>query len=607
MPTDNLAANLAAINQNSRYDFYLSVKQLFETMEIEYWGKTGLPKPPTLTNSAGGRQHGTLPGPPGKSTGRVERLEKGVKAGTSGWESLTTGAKVVGALRTGDAGDKKKHSLAKVTAQECVKMIIAGVKQVNKTAGSIAQIASDISSMESLEKNRLEDYWVKPLETALEHLFEEMFGSVPHSVNVAAANHKGVLALKQHVMDFGTAVVNRHRVAQNDIDSIITGGPDVVANTVTRILNQQIAVAAANIAMEGLKASLTIASFGSAHAAVELGSKAMECLAKMGKLIYDVNAYVDFLACAPQLAKMKLDNRQVSNQDEKTLKKCIALSPLCAAVIMGHPYMSYYTFMVVTDIGKPIKPNIYEMTNQQRKTLECFNALKKTARTYCKGVPHGLRSSDGVVQSFLEPLMRGSTTVPIQGLEDRTALQSVMAITHHRRRFVVRINRAIEQWKGIAVADDATVKTAGQGFGDVLFANPFKSQNRTRKRDMLANAFAKAKNQFGHHPEKVFIQYIDDHCVLCENSSQGLDRQFLRYLGALDRALPREDLERWFRATRLYEDFENPAEFNHSRSLGVGLVPLGETSRLCRLLTAVFREEKRNLIFDPRGSLGGWR
>ena len=124
---------------------------------------------------------------------------------------------------------------------------------------------------------------------------------------------------------------------------------------------------------------------------------------------------------------------------------------------------------------------------------------------------------------------------------------------------------------------------------------------------MLANAFAKAKNQFGHHPEKVFIQYIDDHCVLCENSSQGLDRQFLRYLGALDRALPREDLERWFLTKRLDEDFENPAEFNHSRSLNVGLVPLGETSRLCRLLTAVFREEKRNLIFDPRGSLGGWR
>lgn len=602
------------VNRRSRYEFYEYIKNLFKTMEIEYWGKTGLPEPPNRTFQE-------------RFEKGAKKFEKTVKFGTTFRKTVTTAVKVGKALQTGDAGNPKDPSLSKEAAKACVKMIIAGVKQVNKSFGSLVSAGSDIAGADILQDGKIEDAWVKPLETALENLFEEMFGSIPHGVNVVAANAERGFKLKGQVIAFGNGILNRRKVAKADVNSILHGGPELVANRVTDLLNRQIAMAAADIAMEGLKASLTIASFGAAHAAVELGSKATECLVKMGKMIHEAIVFIDFRFAAPVLASMELSEPgKVSERDEKKLRTCIAESPLCAALIMGHPYMSYYKFLVVTQgneapnelpdthtgVGDPVHPSTHMMTPEQQKTLACFDALKKTARTYCKGVPHGLRSSDDVVQHYLEPLMRGSTTVTLRGQEDITALQSVMSIENDRRRFIIRIDRAIEQWKGVALADDATTKTASQGFGDVLFANPFKPENRVRKRDMIANVFKKAKHHFGHHPEKLFIQFISERCQRhrCGGGDLiELTRQLVRYLGAVDVAIPELRLERWGWRSGLFEDAGKSVyiDFKLGKRLSpqhvvpnyvdpnAKLLKLGKKSSLRHMLTVIVNEEKHKI------------
>lgn len=136
------------IANQSRCELYAAIRHLFNGMEITFYGKTGLPGRVVrhaVVDETGGKIYRTSgrlePTPPqsGIQTA-LGRAEKPAKHLASVYGAATTKLK------------PKKTTFAKTSAKFIAQEVVKLIQDANKAAGSVAQITSDVGTIEGLDK-----------------------------------------------------------------------------------------------------------------------------------------------------------------------------------------------------------------------------------------------------------------------------------------------------------------------------------------------------------------------------------------------------------------------------------------------------------------------
>lgn len=589
----------------SRCELYDAIRHLFKDMEITFYGKTGLPGVvvrhqlgvvPIVGNDGVQQQSGRFEPTPRQSGIKTAlgRAEKVAKHSASVYGAATTKLK------------PKKTTFAKTSASIIAKQVVKLIQEANKAAGSVAQITADVGKIGELDQS-----WIEPLESAIENLVEAgieraladaptgMRDRIVTAVNIAPGVGDGGLKILSARKALSDAVKNFNTIKGINPNQILGGGPEVIINAVTKSLKWEIANQGASVLLEAFKVGITIATFGAGHAALDLSAKVMDYMKKAAQMVWDGLIWFKYRKCALRLGGMELlqsgGSIDVGDKNKAILRECLAESPLCAALIMGHPYVNYYMFLVAVDAPVTTSPGRNDSSVPVRRPCEVnevmpvgleqthrgFEALKSAARSYCKAVPHGFRHPDGTTQLFLHALMQGGKVVTLMNRPVVTAQQQVDAIANQRERFTVKIDRAIQTYEGTVYRGDSA--SIGKGY------SLFTKKGQPRKRDLMRNMFAKARTAVtGSDAAKNLIKFIAD--VRCTNASR--DKKFRRYLGALDIAIPHLGLMGKARAAGVldesflaYHDFQRAVR-------GLGLFPeLEKKSRLAELLVGVVRGE----------------
>jgi len=591
----------------SRCELYDAIRHLFKDMEITFYGKTGLPGVVVR------HQLGVVPivGNDGvqQQSGRFEPTprQSGIKTALGRAEKVAKhSASVYGAAKT--KPKPKKTTFAKTTASIIAKQVVKLIQEANKAAGSVAQITADVGTIGELDQS-----WIEPLESAIENLVEAgieraladaptgMRDRIVTAVNIAPGVGDGGLKILSAGKALSDAVKNFNTIKGINPNQILGGGPEVIINAVTKSLKWEIANQGASVLLEAFKVGITIATFGAGHAALDLSAKVMDYMKKAAQMVWDGLIWFKYRKCALRLGGMELlqsgGSIDVGDKNKAILRECLAESPLCAALIMGHPYVNYYMFLAAVDAPVTTSPGRNDSSVPVRRPCEVevnevmpvgleqthrgFEALKSAARSYCKAVPHGFRHPDGTTQLFLHALMQGGKVVTLMNRPVVTAQQQVDAIANQRERFTVKIDRAIQTYEGTVYRGDSA--SIGKGY------SLFTKEGQPRKRDLMRNMFAKARTAVtGSDAAKNLIKFIADE--RCTNASR--DTKFRRYLGALHYAIPHLGLMGKARAAGVFDE-SSLAYHDFQRAVrGLGLyAELEKKSRLAELLVGVVRGE----------------
>jgi hypothetical protein len=584
------------IANQSRCELYAAIRHLFKDVEITFYGKTGLPGR-VVRHAVLDETGGVIYGPSGEqqTSGRLEptpqqswtqtaqtalgRTEKAAKISSDVYGAATTKL------------EAKKITFAKTSAKLIAKGVVKLFQELTPAAGSAAQITSDVGTIGGLDKN-----WTVPLESAIENLIEQgieraladaptaMRDRIAKAVNIGPEVADGGLKIVSAAKLLRDAVKNYNTIKGIDPNQILNGGPEIIISAVTKSLKWEIANRGASAVLETAKVAITIATFGAGHAALNLSAKVMDYMKKAAELCLDIYTFIKFKNCALRLGRMLLlqggRGIDVSETNKATLRECLAESPLCAALIMGHPYVNYYMFLVAVDTpvitsadddgSVPVRRSceVYGvMPVGLEQTHKGFEALKSAARSYCKAVPHGFRHSDGTTQLFLHALMQGVKDVKLMNRPVVTAQQQVDAIANQRERFIAKIDRAIETYKG----------TVYRG----------NENGQSRKRDLMKNMFAKARTAVtGSKASDNLIKFIAD------QRAAKRDTKFRRYLGALHIAIPHLGLRGKVGAAGVLDESVHAYRDFQRAVTGLGSFPeLEKKSRLAELLVGVVRGE----------------